>query len=75
MNNSKSYGLKVGDLVMWNKMTRGRRDLHACGLVTENYGDGNISVLIENQSYDVSWNQVILVIPPSDKIRKVVREA
>ena len=72
MSNSKSYGLKAGDLVMWNKMAPGRRDLHACGLVTENYGDGNISVLIEDQTFDVSWNQVILVIPPSDKIREVV---
>ena len=75
MSNSKSYGLKAGDLVMWNKMAPGRRDLHACGLVTENYGDGSISVLIENQSFDVSWNQVILVIPPNDNISGVIGEA
>ena len=75
MSNSKSYGLKAGDLVMWNKMVPGRRDLHACGLVTENYGDGSISVLIENQSFDVSWNQVILVIPPNDNISGVIGEA
>jgi len=75
MSNSKTYGLKVGDLVMWNKMAPGRRDLHACGLITENRGDGNVSVLIENQTFDVSWNQVILVIPPSNNIRETVYEA
>jgi hypothetical protein len=75
MRNSEAFGLKVGDLIMWNKMAPGRRDLHACGLITENHGDGHISVLIENQTFDVSWNQVILVIPPSDQIRGVVCEA
>ena len=75
MRNSEAYGLKVGDLIMWNKMAPGRRDLHACGLITENRGNGNVSVLIENQTFDVSWNQVILVVPPSDKIRGVVCEA
>ena len=75
MKNSDAYGLRVGDLIMWNKMAPGRRDLHACGLITENYGDGNVSILIENQSFDVSWNQVILVIPPSNKIRETVCEA
>jgi len=60
---------------MWNKMATGRRDQHACGLITENHGDGNVSVLIENQTFDVSWNQVILVVPPSDKIREAVYAA
>ena len=75
MSNSKTYGLKIGDLVMWNKMAPGRRDMHACGLVTANRGDGNISVLIEDQTFDILWNEVVLVIPPSDSICGVVHEA
>ena len=60
---------------MWNMMAPGRKDLSACGLVTENDGNGNVCVLIENQTFDVSWNQVVLVLPPSDNIREAIYEA
>jgi len=61
--NSDAYGLRVGDLVMWNKMAPGKKDMHACGLITENLGDGVVCVLIEEQVFNVSWNQVRKVIP------------
>jgi hypothetical protein len=62
MISKSSYGINVGDLVTWNKMISGKRDLDVCGIVTENRGSGLIKILIENQEVEVQWNQVRCII-------------